>query len=214
MTDRRGLFVTFEGVEGGGKSTQMRRLIDKLRSMGHNVVETVEPGGTRIGRQIRRILLEADHRELSPANELLLFFASRAQAVDEIIRPAMSAGRIVISDRFTDSTMAYQGWARGLGEDVVFTLDSVACRGLKPDLTLCLDLDVEQGLRRARSRNAEGQATETRLDDEKVEFHRKVREAYHRIAEREPERVKLVDASQTPDQVAEQIWALVKPLLP
>ncbi|MCS7024995.1 MAG: dTMP kinase [Bryobacteraceae bacterium] len=206
----KGLFVSFEGVEGSGKSTQMRRLANRLRQMGFRVVENIEPGGTRIGKQIRSILLEAAHQELSATAELLLFFASRAQAVDELILPALAQGQIVLSDRFTDSTIAYQGGGRQLGWDVVLTLDRVACRGLKPSLTLCLDLDVEIGLQRARRRNAEEGQSETRLDDESLSFHRRVRAAYHRLVELEPERVKLVDASRPLEEVEETVWRLVE----
>ncbi|MCC6341460.1 MAG: dTMP kinase [Bryobacterales bacterium] len=213
MTDA-GLFLTFEGVEGGGKTTQMRLLVRRLRGLGYTVVENYEPGGTEIGRQIRRIVLGAANRNLSPMAELLLFFASRAQAVDEVILPALAEGGIVISDRFTDSTLVYQGCARGLGREVVMALDKVACRGLEPRLTLCLDLDIGQGLERARARNAEDAHDETRLDDESLQFHRRVREAYHDLARREPGRVKLIDAGRTVDAVAESIWALVEPLLP
>lgn len=214
MSAARGLFVTFEGVEGAGKSTQMRLLAARLRERGCQVVETAEPGGTRIGKQIRAILLESAHRELSPVAELLLFFASRAQAVDEIIRPALESGKIVLSDRFTDSTLVYQGEARGLGADVVRAIDRIACRGLAPDLTLCLDLDVEAGLARARSRNFESRQSETRLDDESLHFHRRVRQAYHELARAEPNRIKLVDASAPVEAVAQTIWSLVAPLLP
>lgn len=213
MTDA-GLFLTFEGVEGGGKTTQMRLLVRRLRELGYTVVENYEPGGTEIGRQIRRIVLGAANQNLSPTAELLLFFASRAQAVDEVILPALAKGGIVISDRFTDSTLVYQGCARGLGREVVMALDKVACRGLAPRLTLCLDLDIGQGLERARARNAEDAHDETRLDDESLQFHRRVREAYHDLARREPGRVKLIDAGRTVDAVADCIWALVAPLLP
>jgi dTMP kinase len=213
MTKTGGLFLTFEGVDGGGKSSQMRLLIARLRALGYTVVENIEPGGTRIGKQIRSILLEAANHDLSPTAELLLFFASRAQAVDEVILPALAQGHIVVSDRFTDSTMVYQGYGRGLGADRVRELDRIACRGLAPKLTLCLDMDVEAGLARARSRNAEGAATETRLDDESLVFHRTVREAYHLLATQEPERVKLINAAQSVDEVARDIWQLVEPLL-
>lgn len=209
----KGLFLTFEGVEGGGKSTQMRRLAERLRTLGHHVVENYEPGGTRIGKQIRRIVLGAEHLELSPTAELLLFFASRAQAVDELILPALKAGHIVLSDRFTDSTLAYQGVARGLGRDVVMQLDQVACRGLKPRMTLCFDVDIEIGLRRARARNQEGATVETRLDDESLTFHRRVRQAYHELAAAEPERVRLVDATGDLDSVELSAWSLIRPLL-
>jgi len=207
-----GLFLTFEGVDGGGKTTQIRLLVERLRSLGHTVVESVEPGGTRIGRQIRSILLEAANKDLSATAELLLFFASRAQAVDEVIVPALDKGHIVISDRFTDSTLVYQGYGRGLGAQAVRDLDRVACRGLAPKLTLCLDMDIEAGLARARARNIEGGKTETRLDDESLSFHRRVREAYHELARTEPDRVKLIDANQSPDAVAAEIWRCVEPL--
>ncbi|MCC6367226.1 MAG: dTMP kinase [Bryobacterales bacterium] len=213
MTDA-GLFLTFEGVEGSGKTTQMRLLVERLRGLGYTVVENYEPGGTEIGRQIRRIVLGAGNQNLSPTAELLLFFASRAQAVDEVILPALAKGHIVISDRFTDSTLVYQGYARGLGREVVLALDKVACRGLAPRLTLCLDLDIELGLQRARARNAEDAHEETRLDDESLQFHKRVREAYHDLARREPERVKLIDAGQTPEAVADCIWRLVECVLP
>lgn len=192
---------------------QMRRLMERLTALGHRVVENIEPGGTRIGRQIRRILLEGANTELCATAELLLFFASRAQAVDEVIRPALEAGAIVVSDRFTDSSMVYQGVARGLGRDVVRDLDRIACRGIRPHITLCLDMDVEAGLARARARNTSGALTETRLDDESLHFHNTVRAAYHELASQEPDRVRLVDASRHPDQVAEDIWTLVEPLL-
>jgi dTMP kinase len=214
MTDLGGLFLTFEGVDGGGKTSQMRILVERLRGLGHTVVVNIEPGGTRIGKQIRSILLEAANQDLSPTSELLLFFASRAQAVDEVILPALRAGHIVVSDRFTDSTMVYQGYGRGLGAETVRDLDRIACRGLKPALTLCLDMDVEAGLARARARNVEGGATETRLDDESLAFHRRVREAYHLLAKQEPERLKLIDASRPMEQVAEEIWERVVALLP
>lgn len=208
-----GLFLTFEGVDGGGKTTQMRRLVEHLRALGHIVVESVEPGGTRIGKQVRSILLEAVNKDLSPMAELLLFFASRAQAVDEVILPALAKGHIVVSDRFTDSTLVYQGCARGLGVEAVRDLDRIACRGLAPKLTLCLDLDIEAGLARARARNIEGGKTETRLDDESLAFHRRAREAYHQLARTEPDRLKLIDASQPPDAVAADIWRWVEPLV-
>jgi dTMP kinase len=208
-----GLFLTLEGVDGGGKTTQMRMLVERLRSLGHTVVESVEPGGTRIGKQVRSILLEAANKDLSPMAELLLFFASRAQAVDEVILPTLTQGHIVISDRFTDSTLVYQGCARGLGVQAVRDLDRIACRGLAPKLTLCLDLDIEAGLARARARNIEGGKTETRLDDESLAFHRRAREAYHELARTEPGRVKLIDASQSAATVAEDIWRWVQPLV-
>src|SRR5689334_15228099 len=152
MPERPGLFITLEGPDGSGKSTQSRLLAERLRKAGYEVLESVEPGGTPIGRQVRRILLDPENQELCPTAELLLMFAARAQNVEEWILPALAQGKIVLSDRFTDSTLAYQGAARGLGRDVVMQVDSIACKGLAPDLTLCIDIDTEAGLARAHHR--------------------------------------------------------------
>jgi dTMP kinase len=210
----RGRFITFEGPEGSGKSTQLRMLGERLRKSGQDVLETQEPGGTAIGIQIRHVLLDAKNRELCPTAELLLMFASRAQNVDQVILPALSAGRTVLSDRFTDSTLVYQGVGRGLGADVVYELDRIACRGLIPDLTLLIDIDAETGLARARRRSArlkasETRASETRIEEQDVGFHRRVREAYRQLAADETRRVKLIDGSQTREAVAEQVWDAV-----
>lgn len=214
MTKGRGVFITFEGNEGSGKSTQMRLLVERLRAEGHDVLESQEPGGSPIGLKVRGILLDPANSELSPTAELLLMFAARAQNVDQWILPALSAGRIVVSDRFTDSSLAYQGAGRGLGSEIVLETDRIACRGLVPDLTICVDIDVEEGLHRAHSRNRDTGATDTRLDEEAVEFYKKARAAYHRIAEEEPERFKLVDGSPSIDAVADAIWAIVSARLP
>ena len=214
---RRGLFITFEGPEGSGKSTQLRLLGKKLRGKNHPVLETAEPGGTPIGMQIRRVLLDAKNQELCPTAELLLMFAARAQNVDQAILPALATGHVVLCDRFTDSTLVYQGAARGLGAEVVYDVDRIACRGLVPDLTVVIDIDVETGLARAHRRNQRAQEVETRIDEQSLEFHRKVRAAYHQLAEDEPKRVKLVDGSREETEVAEAVWAavqaLVQPLL-
>src|SRR5574340_562358 len=142
----QGLFITFEGPDGSGKSTQARLLAERLRREGYAVLETVEPGGTAIGQQIRRILLDPANQELRAVPELLLMFAARAQNVEQAILPALAAGKIVISDRFTDSSIAYQGAARGLGWKTVLEVDRIACHGVVPDLTLCIDLGPETGL--------------------------------------------------------------------
>jgi dTMP kinase len=210
---KRGLFITFEGPEGSGKSTQLRMLADHLRSAGHDVLETAEPGGTPIGTQIRRVLLDAKNRELCPTAELLLMFASRAQNVDQYILPALAAGAIVLCDRFTDSTLVYQGIARGLGAEVVYDVDRIACRGLVPDLTLVIDIDTETGLGRARQRNDETQDVETRLDEEELSFHRKVREAYHQLATDEPRRVKTIDGARSPQEIALEVRELAEDLI-
>src|SRR6516164_9361659 len=182
----RGLFITFEGMDGSGKTTQLRRLAAHLRAMGRKVLETAEPGGTAIGRKIRQILLDAGNQELSPAAELLLYFASRAQSVNESILPALDRGEIVLADRFTDSTLAYQGCGRGLGAEVVLALDKIACCGLQPDLTLLLEISAADSLARARARNSAETSPETRMDEQGLEFHRKVLEAYEALAAREP----------------------------
>lgn len=206
---RRGRFITFEGIDGSGKTTQMRRLAERLRALGRTVLETAEPGGTAIGREIRRILLDAANQELSPTAELLLYFASRAQNVDQAIMPALGRGAIVLADRFTDSSLVYQGCGRGLGVETVLALDRIACRELKPDLTLLVDIDVETSLERARVRNSAATEPETRMDEQSLEFHRKVHEAYEALAGREPERIKRVDGRLPIDEVERAIWQIV-----
>ena len=212
-TTKRGLFVTFEGPDGSGKSTQLRMLGKRLRGMNQNVLETVEPGGTPIGLQIRRVLLDAKNQELCPTAELLLMFAARAQNVDQSILPALAEGRVVLCDRFTDSTLVYQGAGRGLGADVVYDVDRIACRGLVPDLTILVDIDVETGLARAQRRNHRTQEVETRLDEQSVDFYRKVRAAYQHLAEEEPRRVKLIDGAREESEVFADVWAAFEPVL-
>jgi len=196
-------------MDGSGKTTQMHRLASRLRGMGRTVVETVEPGGPPIAQQIRRILLDAENQELSPTTEVLLYFASRAQNVDQWIAPALERGDIVVSDRFTDSSLVYQGYGRGLGPETVMNLDRIACRGLKPDLTILVDVDAEASLARARARNIAAPHRETRLDDESLEFHRKVWEAYHALAAAEPERVKMVNGRADIDTIEQEVWSVV-----
>jgi dTMP kinase len=188
-------------------------LAARLRLAGRDVLETAEPGGTPIGMQIRRVLLDAANRELRPTTELLLMFAARAQNVEEWILPALSQGRVVLCDRFTDSTLVYQGVARGLGAELVYEVDRIACRGLVPDLTLAIDIDTETGLARAHRRNARTKDVETRIDEQDIGFHRKVREAYRQLAADEPKRVRLIDGSRPEAVVAEEVWATVEPLL-
>jgi dTMP kinase len=207
----RGPFITFEGMDGSGKTTQMRRLAARLRARGRTVVETAEPGGTAIGQKIRRILLDAANQELSPSAELLLYFASRAQNVDQTIQPALARGEIVLADRFTDSSLVYQGCGRSLGAETVLALDRVACRGLKPDLTLLVDIDVETSLARAHARNSAQPNSETRMDEQAVEFHRKVYEAYQALAVREPGRIQRIDGRAGRDEIEREIWTVVAP---
>jgi len=204
-----GLFITFEGMDGSGKTTQMHRLAARLRALGRTVLETAEPGGTPIGMKIRRILLDAANQELSPTTEVLLYFASRSQNVDEWIGSALDRGEIVLADRFTDSSLVYQGCGRDLGVDTILALEGIACRGLKPNLTLLVDIDAETSLARARARNLAQPHCETRMDDQSLEFHRKVYQAYHALAAREPERVKVVDGRADVDAIERQVWSIV-----
>lgn len=193
LQTRRGQFITFEGIDGCGKTTQLRNLARSLREHGREVDETVEPGGTAIGRQIRKILLDPENTAIRPRTELLLYFASRAQNVDEVIRPALDAGHIVLCDRFTDSTLAYQGCGRGLDRDVVLDLDRIACRGLRPDITVLIDIDLETSLARAKRRNERVGQSESRIDEESAAFHERVRRGYLALAESEPDRFIVVD---------------------
>lgn len=209
---RRGRFITFEGSDGSGKTTQMRLLADRLRTEQHEVVETQEPGGTNIGLQIRRILLNSDNHELCPTAEMLLYFAARAQNFDQLILPAWDRGAVVLSDRFTDSTIAYQGHGRGLGQNVVMMLHDIACHGLQPDLTVCLDIDLETSLERTRVRNLESQ-TRDRMDEEPSDFHNRVREAYLELARKHPNRIRIVDGRGGKEDVAARVWTAVKPAL-
>ncbi len=195
----KGRFISFEGPEGSGKTTQLKLLADRLRAEGHGVVETQEPGGTAIGRQIREILLDSNSAALRPTAELLLMFASRAQNVDEVILPALAAGKIVLCDRFTDSSLAYQGAARGLGADVIYELDRIACRGLVPHLTILIDIDVETGLKRAE---------QTRMEEQPLVFHRTVRETFLQLAQDDSRRIKLIDGARDRETIAAEIWNL------
>ena len=204
-----GIFITFEGMDGSGKTTQMHRLAARLRALGRTVLETLEPGGPPVAQKIRRILLDSANQELGPTTEILLYFASRAQNVDEWINPALARGEIVLSDRFTDSSLAYQGVGRNLGIDTVQALERIACRGLKPDLTILVDVDAGASLARARARNEAAPHCETRMDDQALEFHLKVHEAYHALVAAEPERVRLVDGRRGIDEIEQDVWAIV-----
>ena len=193
----------------------MRLLVARLRAEDYVVTENQEPGATAIGKEIRRILLDPAHAEMAPLTELLLMFASRAQAAAEIILPALGRGEIVVSDRFTDSTLAYQGEARGLGFDIVLQMHRLALGSLWPDLTICVGLDIATGLARANQRNQEsGTArSEARIDRQSLDFHLRVGEGYQKIAAAEPERFRIVDGAGDPAEVAERVWSEVNTLL-
>ncbi|BCY17141.1 thymidylate kinase [Leptolinea sp. HRD-7] len=200
-----GLFITFEGPDGCGKSTQIAPLADYLRSKGRTVYTTREPGGTEISDQVRKIIMAMKNTSMHPRTELLLFLSARAQLVEEVIRPRLAAGEIVISDRYADSTLAYQGYGHGVDRDVIRSLLAFATGGLKPDLTLLLDVDAETGLRRRQTGGGEW----NRLDAYQLEFHRRVRDGYRELASLEPERWVIVDAEQTPEMVQLAIRGIV-----
>lgn len=205
----RGLFITLEGLDGSGKTTQIKRLAAWMARRGIAVVQTRQPGGTPTGDRIREILLDARSGALAPMAEMALMFADRAQAIAEVIEPALAAGRMVLCDRFTDSTEAYQGGGRELGSEIVLELHRRLCGNLKPNLTLLLLPGLESSLARARRRNhREEQATgssEGRFELEQDAFHRRVWQKYREIAAREPERVVLIEGDLTIDEVHEQI---------
>lgn len=211
----RGKFITLEGLDGCGKSTQLERLAGVLRSQGCSVLVTREPGGTSTGEKIRKLLLDSATAGLSPYSELALMFASRAQHIQEVILPALSNGQVVLCDRFTDSTEAYQGGGRKLGSEPVLVLHRVLCGGLQPDLTILMDSDVAYSVERARRRNQtkarDGEnGDENRFEQESRAFFGRVRSAYLAIAQREPERVHIVNARGTPDETHGRILEIVK----
>lgn len=204
------MFITFEGPEGSGKSTQIRLLAEFMRARGLSVEVVREPGGTPIGDQVRHVLHDTANTAMSPEAEVLLYSASRAQLVSQRIRPSLAAGRIVLCDRYADSTMAYQGYGRGLDLGMLAALTEIATGGLKPDLTLLLDLDVSAGLSRRRVRGEEM----NRLDLEAVAFHERVREGYRLLANADPERWVRIQADRPVDVVAADIREAVLARLP
>src|SRR5579863_3905690 len=213
----RGKFITFEGLDGCGKSTQIEKLADALRAQKLPVIVTREPGGTPIGEKIRKLLLDGKTTGLSPFAELALMFAARAQHIKEVIQPALNEGHIVLCDRFTDSSEAYQGGGRKLGSEPVLELHKILCGNFQPDLTILMDSDVATSVQRARRRNqgrtaggASGESDENRFEQESRAFFGRVRHVYLAIAAREPQRVILVDARGTPDETHKQIMDVVR----
>lgn len=208
---RRGRFISIEGPDGAGKSTQARRLIARLERRGVSVVATREPGGTEVGEAIRRILQHEEFSEpISAEAELLLFSASRAQLVRRVISPALEAGIWVVADRFADSTTVYQGVARGLDLRAVVAVHRFAVDGIWPDLTLILDLPPAEGLQRRQNRNLEAGAEPDRLERESLDFHEKVRAGYRQLAEREPTRCRVISAVGAVEEVEAVIWREVE----
>jgi dTMP kinase len=215
----RGLFITLEGLDGSGKTTQINRLAAWLKKRGHHPILTRQPGGTPTGDRIRALLLDSRSTALSPQAEMALMFADRAQVIAEVIQPALKAGKIVLCDRFTDSTEAYQGGGRQLGSAPVLKLHRLLCSNLQPDLTLLLLQSLEVSLARARRRNQRAEARtgkdENRFELEKDAFYRRVWEKYKEIAAREPQRVVLIEGDLSIDQVHERIVeAIASRLLP
>ena len=204
-------FITFEGIDGSGKSTQLRMLASELRLRGREVVSTREPGGTSLGHRLREALLDAQE-QVDPLAELLLYAADRAQHVRALIRPALSAGQLVLSDRYADATVAYQGAGRGFPPSLIAEVVELATGGLKPDLTLIFDVTVEESQRRAARRVRDGQ-THDRLDAEDVIFHKRVRDAYLQIAAAEPARVRVIDAGGSVAETQAEVQKLVIPFL-
>ena len=206
IRDKRGIFITFEGIEGSGKSTLLYNVAAALRRTGLDPVMTREPGGTSLGVALRKVLLNPDMENIGSMAELMLFAADRAQHVSEVILPALDSCQIVLCDRYSDATAAYQGYGRGIPIDVITSVDNRARGGAIPDMTVLLDLPVEEGLRRARSRNDEApDNSESRIDEEEAAFHRKVREGYLTLARKDPERFLVLDAMNEPDRLEELV---------
>lgn len=203
----KGAFIVFEGVEGAGKSTQIRLLREYLEREGYEVVTTQEPGGTRLGRAIREILLNPEFKEMDPKTEALLYLASRAQHVSEVIRPVLDQKKVVLCDRFFLSSLAYQGYGRGLGLKKITEINEWAVQGLAPDFTFVLLLPVEEGLKRATRHRID------RIERESLDFHRRVQEGFLALAKSSPQSLHVVDASRDREQIHHEIKEIVAPIL-
>lgn len=204
----QGLFISMEGPDGSGKTTQIDLLKKYLESIGYEIIVTREPGGTAISEAVRGIILNREYTEMSYMTEALLYASARAQLVSEVIKPALDAGKAVISDRFVDSSAVYQGMARGLGVDNVYRINEFATQGIKPDLTIHLDLPAKVGIGRKRE-----QAELDRMELETIDFHERVAEGYRRLAKHAPERIRTIDATQSIEMIHHQIVGYVKAIL-
>jgi dTMP kinase len=203
-------FITFESPEGAGKTTQARLLGERLRSSGLDVLLAREPGGTELGERVRELVLPASGLPITPRAETLLYCVARAQLVEQVLRPALAAGTTVVLDRYADSTLAYQGYGRGLDPAGIRAVLDFATGGLRPDLTIFLNIPVDEGLRRKQRQAASGAAAElNRFEAEALAFHERVRQAYLRLAAAEPERWRVIDASRGVDEVADDVWRQV-----
>ncbi|MEP6923070.1 MAG: dTMP kinase [Pyrinomonadaceae bacterium] len=209
--ESNGIFITFKGLDGSGKTTQLRLLENELKKRGRSVVSTCEPGGTLLGKRLRELILD-DDLQVAPLAELLLFAADRAQHIQTLIHPALKKGQIVISDRYSDATVAYQGAGRGVDARLVKQLVKLATDGLKPNLTLFFDLPVTESLKRTNSRAVLGQE-KNRMDKEDTEFYTHVRDAYLQIARREKQRFRVVDATASPNEIHAQVIEIVDSFL-
>ncbi len=209
------MFITFEGIEGSGKSTVLERLYSRLMEQGRSFLRTREPGGSDLGKTLRTLLLDA-RQTIAPEAELFLYLADRAQHVRQVIRPALDRGLPVISDRYADSTIVYQGFGRGLDVEQLFQLNEIAVGGLWPDMTILLDVDPVAGLARARARNSENglEVSEGRFEAEETAFHQRIRQGYLTWAERQARRFRIVDASASPDKVFASVIALIGDTFP
>jgi dTMP kinase len=208
------LFITFEGIEGCGKTTQVKRFVKRLKGLGISQVTTLEPGGTRIGKGIRKILLDSRNKNLSPLTELILYAADRAQHVEEVIKPALDEGKWVICDRYFDATVVYQGIARGQDMKLIQVLNEQVTKGIQPDVTFLLDCPVDMGLHRALERNeAQSQKGQDRFERETIDFHRAVRDGYLDLARKNQDRFVIVDATLPKDEVEKKIFQHIEPYL-
>ncbi|MDQ0190185.1 dTMP kinase [Alicyclobacillus cycloheptanicus] len=204
------MFITFEGIDGAGKSTQIRRLQRRLEASGLQVVCTREPGGTIIGDEVRRLLLDAGSKTMAHETEVLLYAASRAQLLHEVIRPALASGQVVLCDRYVDASIAYQGAGLGVGIDIVARINAFATRGLRPNCTFLFDLPVPES--RQRVQKSRGEVRPDRIEQRDDAYFHCVRDAFLRIAENEPERVVVLDATQPPDVLEQEIWRQITKL--
>ena len=209
------MFITLEGIEGAGKTTQIQNIVALLGARGYECTTTREPGGTAIGAQIRGVLLNPANDDLDAGAELLLYVADRIQHIQTVIKPRLAAGKVVLCDRFFDATLVYQGYARGLDKGLIRDLHRLVCDDLKPDLTILFDLRPETGLARAWRQIHNGGRTdgESRFEQEKIEFHRKVRNGYLDVARMEPRRYRLIDAEKSQDQVSRAIESVMTDFL-
>lgn len=204
----KGRFITFEGVEGSGKTTQISTSAERLRRLGWTVLETREPGGTSVGEQIRDVMLNRGNQQLTALTEVFLVMAARAQHVEEVVRPALAGGAVVLCDRFVDSTLAYQGYGRGLDIRALRRLNRLATAGLTPDMTLVFDVPVTVGLQRRRAHREVN-----RLDMESIAFHERVRKGFLQLVREEPRRMKIVKAGGTQEEISDAVADLIEPLL-